>query len=88
MLDTLGGDDNAVATARLDGRWLTLDNRRMAMVEDADIRNYRPTFVMDRDGIRRYAPAPDVAGIAVPPPEPALPTPATSAAKIAAAAVD
>jgi predicted transglutaminase-like cysteine proteinase len=82
------GDDHAVTAARLDGRWLTLDNRRMAMVEDADIRNYRPTFMMDRDGIRRYAPAPDVAGIAVPPPEPALPNPATSAAKIAAAAVD
>jgi predicted transglutaminase-like cysteine proteinase len=81
------GDDHAVAAARLDGRWLTLDNRRMAMVEDADIRNYRPTYVMDRDGIRRYAPAPVVAGIAVPP-EPALPAPATSVAKIAAALMD
>jgi predicted transglutaminase-like cysteine proteinase len=87
MRDTRG-DDHAVAAARLDGRWLTLDNRRMAMVEDADIRNYRPTFVMDRDGIRRYAPAPILAGIASAPPEPALPAPATSAAKIAAAAVD
>jgi predicted transglutaminase-like cysteine proteinase len=87
MRDTRG-DDHAVAAARLDGRWLTLDNRRMAMVEDADIRNYRPTFVMDRDGIRRYAPALDVAGIAVSLPEPALPTPATSVAKIAAAAMD
>jgi predicted transglutaminase-like cysteine proteinase len=82
------GDDHAVAAARLDGRWLTLDNRRMAMVEAADVRNYRPTFAMDRDGIRRYAPAPDLAGIAVPLPEPALPAPATPAAKIAAAAVD
>jgi predicted transglutaminase-like cysteine proteinase len=81
------GDDHAVTAARLDGRWLTLDNRRMAMVEDADIRNYRPTYVMDRDGIRRYAPAPVVAGIAVPP-EPALPAPATSVAKIAAALMD
>ena len=47
-----------MAAARLDGRWLTLDNRRMAMIEDADIRNYRPTFVVDRDGVRRYEPAP------------------------------
>jgi predicted transglutaminase-like cysteine proteinase len=86
MRDGRGGD-HAVAAARLDGRWLALDNRRMAMVEDADIRNYRPTFVMDRDGIRRYAPAPVVAGIAVPP-ESALPAPATPAAKIAAATVD
>jgi hypothetical protein len=39
---------------RLDGHWLTLDNRRMAMVEDAQVRNYRPSFVLDRDGVRRY----------------------------------
>jgi predicted transglutaminase-like cysteine proteinase len=88
MRDAVRGEDHAVAAARLDGRWLTLDNRRMAMVEDADIRNYRPTFVMDRDGIRRYAPAPLLAGIAVPGAEPPLPAPATSAAKIAAATMD
>jgi predicted transglutaminase-like cysteine proteinase len=87
MRDAVRGEDHAVAAARLDGRWLTLDNRRMAMVEDADIRNYRPTFVMDRDGIRRYAPAPLLAGIAMPPAEPVA-LPATPAAKIAAATVD
>src|SRR5438128_10352956 len=87
MRDPVRGDDHAVAAARLDGRWLTLDNRRMAMVEDADIRNYRPTFVMDRDGIRRYAPASLLAGIATPAAEPVA-QPATPAAKIAAAAVD
>src|SRR5215470_7826158 len=70
--DRIHGEDHAVTTARLDGHWLLLDNRRMAMVEDADVRNYRPTFVMDRDGIRRYAPAPLLAGIAVPA-EPVLP---------------
>jgi predicted transglutaminase-like cysteine proteinase len=88
MRDAVRGEDHAVAVARLDGRWLTLDNRRMAMVEDADIRNYRPTFVMDRDGIRRYVPTPLLAGIAVPAAEPGLPAPAMSAAKIAAAAID
>jgi len=87
MRDARGGD-HAVAAARLDGRWLMLDNRRMAMVEDADMRNYRPTFVMDRDGIRRYAPAPIIAGMASAPPEPTLPLPAMSVAKIAAAAMD
>ena len=35
MRDTIHGEDHAVAAARLDGRWLMLDNRRMAMVEDA-----------------------------------------------------
>jgi predicted transglutaminase-like cysteine proteinase len=56
--DTLRGEDHAAVAARLDGRWLTLDNRRMAMVEDAEVRNYRPTFLIDRDGVKRYRDAP------------------------------
>jgi len=87
--DAIRGEDHAVAAARLDGRWLTLDNRRMAMIEDADVRDYRPIFAMDRDGIRRYAPTPLLSAIGAPAAEPAAPTePATLAAKIAAAAVD
>jgi predicted transglutaminase-like cysteine proteinase len=58
MRDTIRGEDHAIAAARLDGHWLTLDNRRMAMVEDADIRNYRPTFVIDQYGVKRYQQAP------------------------------
>jgi predicted transglutaminase-like cysteine proteinase len=58
MRDTIRGDDHAVAAARLDGQWLTLDNRRMAMIEDAQVRNYRPSFVLDRDGVKRYEEAP------------------------------
>ena len=54
MRDTIRGEDHAVAAARLDGHWLTLDNRRLAMVEDVAVRNFRPTFVMDRDSLRRY----------------------------------
>jgi len=64
--DTLRGQDHAVAATRLDGRWLTLDNRRMAMVEDAQVRNYRPTFLIDHDGVKRYQdalPAPDARGL-------------------------
>ncbi|MBR1271351.1 transglutaminase-like cysteine peptidase [Bradyrhizobium sp. AUGA SZCCT0222] len=58
MRDTVRGEDHAVAAARLDGHWLTLDNRRMAMVEDSDIRNYRPTFVIDQHSVMRYTDAP------------------------------
>src|SRR5258708_17903017 len=58
MRDTIRGEDHAVAAARLDGHWLTLDNRRMAMVEDADVRHYRPLFVIDRYGVMQYADAP------------------------------
>ena len=58
MRDTIRGEDHAVAAVRLDGHWLTLDNRRMAMVEDAHVRNYRPSFVIDRSGVKRYEDAP------------------------------
>jgi predicted transglutaminase-like cysteine proteinase len=56
--DTIRGEDHAVAAARLDGHWLTLDNRRMAMVEDAYVRNYRPLFVIDQHGVKQYADTP------------------------------
>ena len=58
LRDTIHGEDHAVAAARLDGRWLTLDNRRMAMVEDTDVRNFRPTFVIGQHGVMRYADSP------------------------------
>jgi predicted transglutaminase-like cysteine proteinase len=61
MHDKLRDEDHAVAAARLDGQWLTLDNRRMTMVADIDVRNYRPTFVVDEAGVRRYADLPLVA---------------------------
>src|SRR5947207_2215797 len=47
MRDLLQGEDHAVAAVRLDGQWLMLDNRRMAMIDDVHIRNYRPLFVLD-----------------------------------------
>jgi predicted transglutaminase-like cysteine proteinase len=65
MHDTVHGEDHAVAAARLDGHWLTLDNRRMAMVEDSDVRNYRPTFVIGQSGVMRYADTPLVAEAAL-----------------------
>src|SRR5438045_7754024 len=65
ILRDAAGGDHAVAAARLDGRWLTLDNRRMAMVEDADVRNYRPTFVIDQHSVIRYADAPLLAAAAL-----------------------
>ncbi len=63
MRDTIHGEDHAVAAARLDGQWLTLDNRRMAMVEDVNIRNYRPTFVINQYSAMRYADAPLLANV-------------------------
>src|SRR5260221_1010528 len=51
-------EDHAVVAARLDGHWLTLDNRHMVLVEDHDVRRYRPIFLVDRDGVKAYSDAP------------------------------
>ena len=53
--DSLRGEDHAVVAARLNEHWLLLDNRRMAMVEDGDARNYRALFVIDQYGLLQYA---------------------------------
>src|SRR5271154_7437266 len=74
MRDTISGEDHAVSAALLDGHWLTLDNRRMAMVEDSYVRNYRPTFVIDQYGPMRYVDTPLAASLLGPdlPPSAAL----------------
>lgn len=68
--DLARGEDHAVAAVRLDGRWLMLDNQRMAMVRDSDARQIRPLFVMDETGIGRYQASPfwSEAGAALPVP--------------------
>ena len=68
MHDTIHGEDHAVAAARLDGHWLTLDNNRMMMVEDTYVRNFRPTFVIDQQQVMRYADAPLLANASGPVP--------------------
>ena len=54
LRDLLHGEGHAAVLARLDGHWLMLDNRRMAMIEDIDVRNHRPLFVIDDSGVMRY----------------------------------
>jgi predicted transglutaminase-like cysteine proteinase len=63
MRDTVRGEDHAVAAARVDGHWLMLDNRRMAMIEDTYVRNYRPLFVIDQHGVMKYADTPLLANL-------------------------
>lgn len=62
LADAIRGEGHAVAAVRLDGRWLILDNRRMAMVDDVAFRNYRPLFVIDQGGVMKYSDAPQLAG--------------------------
>jgi predicted transglutaminase-like cysteine proteinase len=39
--------DHAVVAARVDGRWLVLDNRTMLLLADADVANVTPLFALD-----------------------------------------
>jgi predicted transglutaminase-like cysteine proteinase len=55
--DLAAGEDHAIVAARLDGAWITLDNRWLALVEDIDLRRVAPLFVFDGDGVKQFAPA-------------------------------
>jgi predicted transglutaminase-like cysteine proteinase len=50
------GEDHAVVAARLDGKWIVLDNRRLILVEDVEMRGIVPLFVLDHDGVKQFAP--------------------------------
>lgn len=52
--DTRNGEGHAIASAKLDGHWLMLDNRRMAMVDDDDARNYQPLYVLYQSAVLKY----------------------------------
>lgn len=72
LRDQMRGEDHAVVSARLDGHWLTLDNRRMMMIEDTDIRNHQPLFVIDDSGVMRYETQPALANTTSGVPAPAI----------------
>ena len=55
--DLAVGEDHAVVGTRLDGGWIILDNRWLALVEDIAMRRVIPLFVLDHEGIRQFAPA-------------------------------
>ena len=53
-------EDHMVAAARIEGRWVILDNRTMRMVADDDIADYAPLAVLDStDPAPAIAAAPD-----------------------------
>jgi predicted transglutaminase-like cysteine proteinase len=85
MADMMRGEGHAVTAVRLDGHWLMLDNQRMAMVEDLNVRHYRPLFVIDDAGLKRYSDAPLLAKLPEPDPaRSASPAPAPQPRLIAA----
>ena len=54
--DLAVGGEHAVVAARLDGHWIILDNRWLMLVEDSQIRQMVPLFVLDQTGVRKFAP--------------------------------
>jgi predicted transglutaminase-like cysteine proteinase len=59
LRDDIWKTNHAVVAARLDGNWLMLDNRHMVMPEDHQVRKYyRPIFLIDHHGVRRYSSSP------------------------------
>jgi predicted transglutaminase-like cysteine proteinase len=47
-------EDHAAVAARVDGQWIILDNRRLALVRDSDMMRSIPRFVLDENGVRRF----------------------------------
>jgi predicted transglutaminase-like cysteine proteinase len=43
----LANEDHAITAARLHGRWLILDNQRMALLTDSEMRNMTPLLALD-----------------------------------------
>ena len=53
--DTAIREDHAVLAARLDGRWVILDNRRAELVDDGAERGLMPLFAIDDKGVKLFA---------------------------------
>ena len=53
--DRAVSQDHAVLAARLDDRWLILDNRQSELVEDSDAANLTPLFAISHDGVHLFA---------------------------------
>ena len=47
--------DHAVLAVRVNGRWMVLDNRRMALIETVDLPEFMPLFAINHDGVSLFA---------------------------------
>lgn len=54
--DLATGEDHAVVAARLEQKWIVLDNRRLALIEDVEMAHVVPLFVLGHDGVKQFAP--------------------------------
>ena len=52
--DMAARQNHAIVTVRLNGDWLVLDNRSLALVHDFEIRRAEPLYMLDEYGVRRF----------------------------------
>jgi hypothetical protein len=57
LRNLLPREDHAAVAAGVDGQWLILDNRRLALVRDTKMVGSIPKFVIHQDGTRRFVPS-------------------------------
>ena len=55
--NSAAGEDHAVVAVRVDAKWIMLDNRWLTLVEDVEMPDVIPLFVLDSSGVRRFTPA-------------------------------
>jgi predicted transglutaminase-like cysteine proteinase len=54
VLDTTLDEHHAVLVARLDGRWVVLDNRRNALLDAEELRHFIPLFAINAAGVTQF----------------------------------
>ena len=59
--DLGSGQDHAMVTARLDTKWIVLDNRRLILLDDMDMPRVLPLFALGHDGVKAFVSSPVVA---------------------------
>jgi predicted transglutaminase-like cysteine proteinase len=52
-------EDHAVVTVHLEGRWLVLDNRWLALAEDTELRRFAPLFSIGSEGLGHWPQPPN-----------------------------
>ena len=52
--DLVNNANHAVVAARLNGDWIVLDNRSLALTQDIEVRGVIPLFVFGRDGVKQF----------------------------------
>jgi predicted transglutaminase-like cysteine proteinase len=54
LRNLLPNEDHAAVAARVDGQWLILDNRHLALVRDMELVGSIPKFALNEDGAKRF----------------------------------